>query len=80
VQAIYFGFRVGEISCPAKYFEEASSINFSRSVRYGLGVLDTALMYRLKRMGLARPGFLEDDAGQRLLSGEFEVPVASAPC
>src|SRR5580693_9493496 len=41
VQAIYFGFRVGEISCPTKYFEEASSINFSRSVRYGLGVLDT---------------------------------------
>ena len=80
VQAIYFGFRVGEISCPTKYFEEASSINFSRSVRYGLGVLDTALMYRLKRMGLARPAFLEDDAGQRLLSGEFEAPVAGAPC
>jgi len=78
VQAIYFGFRVGEISCPTKYFEEASSINFSRSVRYGLGVLDTALMYRLKRMGLARPAFLEDDAGQRLSSGELEAPTVGA--
>jgi hypothetical protein len=37
-------------------------------------------MDRLKRMGLARPVFLEDDAGQRLLSGEFEAPVAGAPC
>jgi hypothetical protein len=36
-----FGFRIGEISCPTKYFEEASSINFKRSVKYGLGVLAT---------------------------------------
>ena len=75
VQAIYFGFRVGEISCPAKYFEEASSINFSRSVHYGIGVLDTALKYRLKRMRLARPGFLEDDAQQRLSAGDLKAPV-----
>ena len=39
VQAVAFGFRIGEISCPTKYFAEASSINFRRSVRYGLGVL-----------------------------------------
>src|SRR5205823_12621415 len=38
-QCVYFGFRIGEISCPTKYFEEASSINFRRSVTYGLGVL-----------------------------------------
>lgn len=75
VQAIYFGFRVGEISCPAKYFEEASSINFSRSVRYGIGVLDTALKYRLKRLRLARPAFLEDDAQQRLSAGDLKAPV-----
>jgi glycosyltransferase involved in cell wall biosynthesis len=75
VQAIYFGFRVGEISCPTKYFEEASSINFSRSVRYGLGVLDTALKFRLKRMGLARPRFLEDDAGQRLSTSDVTEPA-----
>ena len=53
-QAIWFGFQVGEISCPARYFEEASSINFRRSVRYGFGVLATALEFRLGRMGLLR--------------------------
>jgi len=53
-QAIYFDFRVGEISCPTRYFAEASSINFSRSVRYGLGVLATSLRFRLDRMRLIR--------------------------
>lgn len=48
----YFGFRIGEISCPTKYFEEASSINFSRSVKYGLGVLRVSLEFRLAKMGL----------------------------
>ena len=43
-----FGFKIGEISCPTKYFEEASSINFQRSVKYGFGVLGTALDLRLK--------------------------------
>jgi len=52
-QALYFGFRIGEISCPAKYFEEASSINFSRSVRYGFGVLGTTMRYVLQKRGLA---------------------------
>lgn len=46
-QALYFGFRIGEISCPTRYFPEASSINFQRSVVYGIGVLWTALRYRL---------------------------------
>src|SRR6201982_1111778 len=45
VQAVYFGFRIGEISCPTKYFEDASSINFKRSVVYGVGVLKTALQF-----------------------------------
>jgi hypothetical protein len=40
-QAVMFGFRIGEISCPTKYFEEASSINFGRSIQYGFGVLAT---------------------------------------
>jgi hypothetical protein len=53
-QAIYFDFRLGEISCPTRYFAEASSINFSRSVRYGLGVLSTSLKFRLDRMKLIR--------------------------
>jgi hypothetical protein len=67
VQAAHFGFRVGEISCPTKYFEEASSINFQRSVTYGFGVLRTALDLRLKRWGLAKPAFLADDTCERLL-------------
>jgi glycosyltransferase involved in cell wall biosynthesis len=53
-QIIYLGFRVGEISCPAAYFPEASSINFRRSVIYGLGVLRTSMQFRLARGGWDR--------------------------
>jgi glycosyltransferase involved in cell wall biosynthesis len=53
-QVIGFRFRLGEISSPTRYFPEASSINFSRSVRYGLGVLTTSLKFRFNRMGLVR--------------------------
>ncbi len=53
-QVIYFGFRIGEISCPARYFEEASSINFRRSVRYGFGVVATSLKFALQKSGLMR--------------------------
>ncbi len=53
-QSVMFGFRIGEISCPTKYFEEASSINFKRSVKYGLGVLATTLSFVLHKTGLAR--------------------------
>ncbi|KMO28847.1 glycosyl transferase family 2 [Methylobacterium variabile] len=51
-QAMDAGYRIGEISCPTRYFPEASSINFRRSVVYGLGVLKTSLVYRLHRWGL----------------------------
>jgi glycosyltransferase involved in cell wall biosynthesis len=51
-QCVYFGFRIGEVSCPTKYFEEASSINFRRSVKYGLGVLLTSLQFTLSKVGL----------------------------
>ncbi len=51
-QIIWFGYRIGEVSCPTKYFADASSINFRRSVTYGLGVLKTSLQYRLARAGL----------------------------
>jgi hypothetical protein len=47
VQSVFFGFRIGEVSCPTKYFPEASSINFRRSVVYGFGVLKTSLEFRL---------------------------------
>lgn len=53
-QIFYFGFRMGEISCPTRYFEEASSINFPRSVKYGFGVLGTSLRYRFEKMKLVR--------------------------
>ena len=58
-QVIYLGFRVGEISCPAKYFPEASSINFRRSVIYGLGVLKTSMVFRLARLGFDRGTIFE---------------------
>jgi hypothetical protein len=51
-QCVHFGFRVGEVSCPTRYFKEASSINFRRSMQYGLGVLWTSLRYRLHKMGV----------------------------
>src|SRR5690242_6758953 len=51
-QCVHFGFRVGEVSCPTKYFEEASSINFRRSVKYGFGVLATTLQFAAQKIGL----------------------------
>ena len=52
-QIFYKGFEIGEVTCPTKYFEEASSINFSRSVTYGTGVLKTSIMHRLQLWRLA---------------------------
>jgi len=54
VQGIIAGFRMGEISVPTRYFEEASSINFKRSVLYGLGVLTTSVIGLLQRLGLSQ--------------------------
>jgi glycosyltransferase involved in cell wall biosynthesis len=51
-QAVMFGFNIGEISCPTKYFEEASSINFKRSVEYGLGVLGTSFSFVAQKWGI----------------------------
>jgi len=70
-QAIYFKYHLGEISCPARYFAAASSVNFSRSVRYGFGVLFTAIKFRLQRMGLARFAVF-DAEGPRLVSDYYE--------
>ena len=64
-QSVYFGFRLGEISCPTKYFDEASSISFSRSVTYGFGVLTTAIKFRLQKSGLKSYSIF-DDKGKRL--------------
>lgn len=53
-QTIFSGYHIGEISCPTKYFKEASSINFRRSAIYGIGVLLTAITFRLNRIGIIR--------------------------
>jgi hypothetical protein len=58
-QVIYRGFNVGEISCPAKYFPDASSINVYRSIAYGFGVLKTSISFRLARLGLDRGTIFE---------------------
>ena len=52
-QILWHGFTIAEVSCPTKYFAEASSINLRRSIRYGLGCLGTGLRFRLARLGLA---------------------------
>lgn len=53
-QIIYAKFEIGEVTCPTKYFEEASSINLSRSIKYGLGVLRVSLVHRLSLIGLVK--------------------------
>jgi glycosyltransferase involved in cell wall biosynthesis len=70
VQAVHFGFRIAEVTCPTRYAADSSSIDFFRSVEYGFGVLRTAIQQRLARLGLARPAFLSEN-GRRL-----EVPPA----
>src|SRR5256714_12797371 len=52
-QIVWLGYKIGEVTCPAKYLPEGSSINFRRSVRYGLGCLGTALQFRLARWGIS---------------------------
>jgi glycosyltransferase involved in cell wall biosynthesis len=73
VQAHAFGMRIGEISCPTRYFEDASEISFGRATVYGVEVLWTSLLYRLWRWGLARPRIFSDRNDLRL------VPAARAP-
>jgi glycosyltransferase involved in cell wall biosynthesis len=59
-QAIYRGYTIAEISCPTMYFKEASSINFSRSIIYGLGVLVTSIKYFLDKIGVYKSSLFED--------------------
>ena len=69
VQIIRRDFRIAEVTCPTRYFPEASSINFGRSVRYGFGVLRAATGGFLHRCGLYTPRFLRPD-GRRLVAEE----------
>ena len=54
-QIMWAGYEIAEITCPTKYFEEASSINFGRSIRYGLGVIGVSFQYLFARLGLFKP-------------------------
>ena len=76
-QVVYFRYRVGEISTPTRYFPEASSINFSRSVLYGLGVLTTSIRFRLHRMKIIRSPMFRIH-GQKLLSNYYRKLEAGA--
>jgi glycosyltransferase involved in cell wall biosynthesis len=75
VQAVAFGFDIAEITCPTAYFPEASSINFSRSVKYGFGVLGAALDLRLKNLGMKDPSFLRE--GGRTLAARSVVDTTA---
>ena len=73
-QCVHFGFRMGEVSCPTKYFEEASSINFWRSVKYGFGVIGTTLQFALQRARLTKVRRFSPD-GRKLETGGSEYYV-----
>jgi glycosyltransferase involved in cell wall biosynthesis len=73
-QAVMFGFHIGEISCPTKYFKEASSINFRRSVKYGFGVLSTTLSFVACKWGLIR--IARYSQGGRKISRQYYTEVA----
>jgi glycosyltransferase involved in cell wall biosynthesis len=77
-QIIDAGFKIGEVSCPAAYFEEASSINFRRSVRYGLGVLGVSVQIFLQRRGWASFRIFAPD-GRRLEASAGPVAGGAAP-
>ena len=60
-QAAYFGYRIGEISCPTVYEKESSSISFQRSITYGFGVINTSMQYRLNKLGVKKDRYLSFD-------------------
>jgi glycosyltransferase involved in cell wall biosynthesis len=65
-QIAFAGFEIGEVTCPTKYFKEASSINFSRSVKYGMGVLRVSFSFFLTKLGLMKPSIFDFKKGRRL--------------
>ena len=78
-QVVYFGFPIGEVSCPTRYFEEASSINCSRSIKYGLGVVATSVKFFLQRRGWAQFRIFSPQ-GRGLRQGRYYTePPAEAP-
>jgi glycosyltransferase involved in cell wall biosynthesis len=77
-QCLYFGFRIGEISCPTRYFEEASSIGFRRSIIYGLGVVWETLCFALQRLGLMHFRAF-DPNGRKLDWNYYELATSADP-
>jgi glycosyltransferase involved in cell wall biosynthesis len=77
-QAVMFGFKIGEISCPTKYFKEASSINFRRSVKYGLGVLITTISFVAQKWGMIHLPRFEKN-GRKISNEQYysELPHGS---
>jgi hypothetical protein len=76
-QALMFNFRIGEISCPTRYFEEASSINFRRSVQYGLGVLRTTASFVAHKSGVM-PSYMFDATGRKVTSLKYYSGIGGA--
>jgi glycosyltransferase involved in cell wall biosynthesis len=74
-QCIYFGYRLGEVSCPARYESESSSINFRRSVVYGMGVLGVTAQFGLAKRGLSRPAIFAPDG--RKLDSDGRTPAVN---
>ncbi len=75
-QIVAFGFQIGEVSCPTRYFGEASSISFPRAVRYGLGVLGVCAQYLLHHWGIKRFPIFEP-GGRKLVLGT--PPLSAVP-
>jgi glycosyltransferase involved in cell wall biosynthesis len=73
-QTIFWKYKIGEISCPTKYFPEASSINFRRSSKYGLGCLLTSLKFRLQKMGLGKFRIF-NESGRKLVEESYYHPA-----
>jgi len=65
-QIAYLGYEIGEVTCPTKYFKEASSINFKRSIIYGLGVLKVSILYRFAKWGIYRSKIFDFQNGKKL--------------
>jgi len=65
-QILWHGFTIGEASCPTKYFPEASSINFGRSLKYGLACLDTGLTFGLAKLGWVKSKLFPRSDGKRI--------------
>ena len=77
-QAIYFGFAIGEVSCPTRYFPEASSINFPRSVKYGLGVVATSVRFFLQKRGWGQCRIFSSQ-GRGLMPRDYYAEPGSDP-